>query len=184
MKILLLFSIIASIYSYDRKKVLQYAQRYWNSPNHKCGTGHSACSPYSYWGSEHCGYGSNGGDCANFVSQCLLAGGHPKLKGGDCRGYPCGVEEVGAQRLGSCLANRFGWKRTCGLRTPPPQGLKVGDVLIYHKGSCYDMNAHAVVVVETSPTVKIACHSSQHYGIAYTYMLQEKPYLEWLRFQG
>ena len=30
----------------------------------------------------------NGGDCANFVSQCLLAGGHPPLKKGSVEVTP------------------------------------------------------------------------------------------------
>lgn len=75
-----------------------------------------SCSPWSYWGEESCGYPSHGGDCANFVSQCLLAGGHPPLVKAPCRGYPCGKEEVGAAKLGACLPANYGWVR--GLGTP------------------------------------------------------------------
>ena len=44
------------------------------SPNHKCSGKYTDCNPYSYFGGEHCSYGSHGGDCANFVSQCLISG--------------------------------------------------------------------------------------------------------------
>ena len=67
------------------------------------------CTRASFWGDEHCGYPSkNGGDCAIFVSQCLvLGGGHEDLSGNNsCKGYPCGWEEVGAKRLGDCLVKK------------------------------------------------------------------------------
>ena len=101
MKFLLLISLIISAFSYDRNGAINYAYTYAESPNHQCGN-YEACTPCSSWGSEACGYESHGGDCANFVSQCLvLGGGHPNLSGGDpCRLYPCGWEEIGAWELG------------------------------------------------------------------------------------
>lgn len=74
--------------------------------NHSCSSSYTACTPWSYWGGESCGYQAHGGDCANFVSQSLIQAGHPYLNQGyPCRGYPCGKEEVGATNLGNCLAN-------------------------------------------------------------------------------
>ena len=127
-------------------------------------------------------FGDIGGDCTNFVSQCILAGGHSALKGGDCRGYPCGKEEVGATRLGKCLKSKFGWTRTCGYKKAPPSNIAVGDVLIYHAGSCDDYTAHAVIIVEAGSSPKIACHSSNKWGASYTYMSGSKPYYEWLHY--
>ena len=186
MKFIILLSLLLllSVNTYDRTAARQYAKKYWNSLNHKCSSSYSSCTPYSYWGGEHCGYKSQGGDCANFVSQCLIAGGHPKLVGGVCRGYPCGKEEIGAARLGNCLTGTFGWKRTCGYHLAPPSDIQVGDVLIYHKGSCSDSQAHATIIVEAGSNPKIACHSNMHYGKSYTYLANEKPYYEWLRFPG
>lgn len=186
MKVFILIGLISllGVISYDRNAVRNYAKKYWNGANHNCNSAYSSCTPYSYWGGEQCGYPSQGGDCANFVSQCLLAGGHQALKGGECRGYPCGKEEIGALKLGVCLRNTFGWKRSCGYHMPPPSDVQVGDVLIYHSGSCDSGYAHAVVVVEAGSNPKIACHSSMHYGISYTYMADSKPYYEWLRYPG
>eukprot|EP00727_Mastigamoeba_balamuthi_P005031 m51a1_g14526 hypothetical protein (601) ;mRNA; r:920077-922599 len=166
---------------YNRDLAVAYARKYWNSPNHDCGQSYSSCSPYSYWGGEHCGYTSQGGDCANFVSQCLLAGGHTPLNdGGPCRGYPCGSEEIGAANLGECLATYKGWTRTCGYHAPPPADIMVGDVLVYHEGSCSDSEAHATIVTAVEGGVRITCHSSEKLDEPYTYLEESKPYYEWL----
>ena len=138
---------IISVNSYNRDNAVAYAKKHWNNPNHNCSGAYTTCSPYSYWGGEHCGYGSHGGDCANFVSQCLIAGGHPALTKGACRGYPCGKEEVGARNLGVCLRDSYGWESSCGYQKKPPSNIAKGDVLIYHSGSCDSYDAHAVIVI-------------------------------------
>ena len=53
-----------------------------------------------------------GGDCANFVGQCLIEGGHPKLKGDPCKSFHCGVQ-LGSKNLSNCLVQKFHWKREC-----------------------------------------------------------------------
>ena len=180
--ILLLSILLISVYSYSRDGGVKYAREHVHNINHQCGT-YSACTPCSYWGSEHCGYSGNGGDCANFVSQCLvLGGGYPKLTGSDnCRGYPCGFEEIGAKRLGSCLKGK-GWTRTCGYLQKPPSNIKEGDVLVYHADSCDSFDAHAVYVTQGGSNPKITCHSSEQLDVSYTYMGTSKPYYEWLHY--
>lgn len=170
---LLFFALAVS--AYDRNAAVAYAKKWWNGANHNMNTAYTSCSPYSWW-DQH------GGDCANFVSQCLVAGGHKYLnQGGSCRGYPCGKEEIGAKNLGDCLHGTHGWTRTCGYHQAPPPGIKPGDVLIYHSGSCSSYDAHATIVVSGGSTPTIACHSNPHYGVAYTYMAGSKPYYEWLQ---
>ena len=166
--------------SYNRDKAVAYAKKHWNSPNHKCSSKYNDCSPYSYFGGEHCGYSSHGGDCANFVSQCLLAGGHSALTKGACRGYPCGKEEVRARNLGVCLRDSYGWESTCGRNKESPKNIAKGDVLIYHAGSCNGYDAHAVLVISGGSDPKIACHSNEKYGVSYKYMKNSKPYYQWL----
>ena len=181
-KIFLLSFLLVSIYCYSRDGAVNYARTYVHNINHQCGV-YTDCTPCSYWGSEHCGYGGNGGDCANFVSQCLvLGGGHPKLTGSEnCRGYPCGFEEIGATRLGLCLELK-GWTRTCGYYLDPPSNIQAGDVLVYHAGSCDSYDAHAVIVTEGGSNPKITCHSNEQLDVSYTYMGSSKPYLEWLHY--
>lgn len=178
-----LFLLICSALSYDRHKAIEYAYKYVDNPNHKCGD-YQACKPYSYWGSEACGYQSHGGDCANFVSQCLIAGGHPKLSGNKeyCRGWPCGVEP-GAAKLAMCLHKKFGWKSTCGKLQKPPSNIQVGDVLIYHSGSCSG-GAHATIISKIEGgRPKITCHSNKHKDMDYDYMKNSKNYYEWLHHE-
>jgi hypothetical protein len=126
-------------------------------------------------------YKGRGGDCANFVSQCLvLGGGHEKLKGGHpCRGYPCGFEEIGAKNLGDCLQKK-GWTSTCGYHQEPPSNIQIGDVLIYHSGGCSSSSAHATLVTQAGSQPKITCHSSIQVNTPYTYMANSKPYYQWL----
>ena len=168
---------------YSRSGAITYAKNHWNNINHSCGT-YDRCTPCSYFGNEHCGYpSSNGGDCANFVSQCLvLGGGHQKLTGSDmCRGYPCGWEEVGAYRLSECLKQK-GWTSTCGYLQTPPSNIKEGDVLVYHEKSCSDWDAHATIVIQGGTIPRIACHSNEQYDVSYKYMGNTKPYYQWLHY--
>ena len=175
--------VVSSSSSYDRQAAYNYAMQWWNSCNHDCSGDYVSCTPWSYWGSECCGYPSHGGDCANFVSQCLIAGGHPYLNTGDpCRGYPCGKEEIGAKRLGDCLVSK-GWERTCGYHASPPSNIDVGDVLIYHAGSCDSWTAHATIVTYASGSdVRITCHSENQKNKPYTYLSTSRPYYEWLHY--
>lgn len=169
--------------TYSRTGAVAYAKKYALSVNHQCGDNHLSCSPASYFGDEHCGYAGDGGDCANFVSQCLvLGGGHQKLTGSDnCRGYPCGFEEPGANRLGNCLIEK-GWNSTCDYLLEPPSYIKTGDVLIYHANDCNNIDAHAVFIIEGGSIPKIASHSNEHLNVPYTYMDNSKPYYQWLHF--
>ena len=179
---ILFLSIIIQAFTYSREDGVAYARAHVHNINHQCGN-YISCTPCSYWGSEHCGYAGAGGDCANFVSQCLvLGGGYPKLTGSDnCRGYPCGFEEPGAKRLGSCLAGQ-GWTRTCGYLQAPPSNIQAGDVLIYHKDNCDSFDAHAVYVTQGGSNPLITCHSNEQLDVSYTYMGNSMPYYEWLHY--
>ncbi|GIQ81592.1 hypothetical protein KIPB_002573 [Kipferlia bialata] len=170
--------------SYKKSTAVNYAYSWYSSCNHDCSTSYSKCTPWSYWGSECCGFPSQGGDCANFVSQSLIAGGHPNLNGGSpCRGYPCGKEEVGANNLDNCLAQHHGWTKTCGHKLATPSNIVPGDVIVYHKSSCSDSSAHATLVTEVkNGKAYITCHSSDHKNQSYDYMFGSKPYISFLHY--
>jgi len=180
--LLLTLSLHAVYGAYNRDAAVTYAAKWWNTANHNCTSSYDKCSPWSYWGSETCGYPSHGGDCANFASQSILAGGHPALTKSPCRGYPCGQEEVGANNLGQCLHQNYGWVQTCGAAQKPPSNIQIGDVLVFHGSSCTDTEAHAVVVtlVNTSG-VYITCHSSDRHNSLYT-SITGFNYLQWLHY--
>ena len=182
MKNILFICALVLASTYDRSGAVNYAYKYVSTPNHRCSS-HDSCTPCSYWGNEACGYESHGGDCANFVSQCLVLGGkHPKLNtGGVCRGYPCGFEEVGAKNLGDCLKQK-GWTSTCGYHKAPPSNIKVGDVLIYHLNDCDNVKAHAVIITQAGSNPKITCHSSIKKDADYNYQSGSKDYYQWLHY--
>ncbi|MCQ2815637.1 MAG: amidase domain-containing protein [archaeon] len=184
MKIFVLFSLLTISFCYDRQKALAYAEQYWNDPNHVCGN-YLKCTPWTYFGNEKCGYESHGGDHANFVSQCILAGGHPPLVGGgDCLGVPCGQEVVGASRLAKCLSsNKFHWKRKCDYHLEPPDFIQPGDVIVYHTTYCNSESAHAALVTSVTDGVKVTTHSANKHNVPYTYMMDAKPYVDYLHFQ-
>ena len=134
---------------------------------------------------EACGFPSHGGDCANFLSQNLLAGGHEHLTKAPCRGYPCGMEEVGAEKLGACLAANYGWTSTCGAHAPPPANIVPGDALIFHGTSCTDTEAHATLVVYVNGDfVGLAAHSSDVFNKSYHDYATEFGFFDWLHYEG
>ena len=180
--VLILLSIISLSVSYNRESAVAYAYKHVHNINHQCGSPWR-CTPWGYFGKEHCNYKGEGGDCANFVSQCLIAGGAPPMNekvGGVCRGIPCGKEEIGAWELGECLTRVKGHKSQCGKNLAPPSWVKKGDVLIYHGSSCSGGSAHAVIVTKVSGrNAYITCHSSENRDAHYTYMTS-KPYYQWI----
>jgi hypothetical protein len=172
--VLALHCVTAAAGGYDPAKAVANALAHYNHVQHDCSTVYERCTPWSYWGEEACGFPSHGGDCANFLSQNLLAGGHPPLTLAPCRGFPCGKEEIGAANLGACLAKNYGWRSTCGPRQKPPPDVKVGDALIFHGRSCSDTEAHATLVVSVGGGwVGLAAHSTNVFNKSYTDYLSE-----------
>jgi len=84
-KILLIFTftfITADALAYDRSAVATYADLYWgwktsnqdrSFDNGQYGEGYNISDSPNYNSNDYYEYFSN--DCANFVSQCLIAGG-------------------------------------------------------------------------------------------------------------
>ena len=173
--------LLTSVLTYDRNAAVRYAYKYYNRANHDCKKGRYDCTPYAYYGSDLCKYSEGPGDCANFVSQCVVEGGHPPLKGGQCAGG-CGKVEPGARQLGICLSKTFGWKRQCGRLLPPPNWVKKGDVVVFHANSCDDSKAHTVLVTVAGKNAKVTGHSNSVKDRSYTNWSKNKPYFEWLHY--
>lgn len=143
---------------YDRGAAVAYAAAY-------CGSRNPAYHDYS----------SQGGDCANFVSQCILAGGFHLSA--DCSwldGWGC-LPSAGG--LGYEL-QRLGWTVLAdGWAAAPPAGLAPGDVVIASWGSNDQMCCgpycsacdHAMIVVETSPQVRYSAHTTDRCSAAWWY---------------
>ena len=171
-------------YTYDRKAAVKYAYKYYKTINHKCGTGRWKCTPYGYFGNKQCDYPADkNGDSANFVSQCLLAGGHKDLKGGQCRGMPCGKEETDPFRLAVCLHETFKHKKKCGKNLEPPSWVKPGDVLVYHKDSCEGRDSSVALVTVAGANAKVTSHTPEVKDKSYTHMANTKPFYEWIHIK-
>ena len=148
---LLLLNLVSS--AYDRNKAVEYAYKYYKKINHDCTKSRSSCTNYGYYGNSFCHYSHGGGDCANFVSQCLIEGGHPKLRGSPCKHFPCGVQ-LGSKNLSNCLVDKFKWKRECGKKMPPPGYIRKGDIIVYHKTRCDDQLTHSMIVTKDGNEVR------------------------------
>lgn len=80
---ILLFNI-TGLYAYNRAAVSVYADTYWGdvrdqvatSDNGQAKEGYNILNSPNYDSNNYYAtYNEAGGDCANFVSQCLIAGG-------------------------------------------------------------------------------------------------------------
>ena len=181
-KIIISIVLLVSITAYDRNKAMDYAIKYAKKANHDCSKNRWSCSPYGYFGSELCKYKRDKnafGDCANFVSQCLIAGG---MEFSRCEVRSCGVI-LGANSLGKCLKNKYKWKSECGKQLPPPDYIEKGDVVILHEGRCNSDKNHAMIVTSGGKNALVTGHSPPAYNVAYT-SYRKKQYFEWIHFTG
>ena len=135
MKFLILFlSLIFAIFGYDRDQVYLYAKKYAFNYNPK-----------------YADYNDIGGDCANFVSQCLIAGGINFLQICPNVAYGQGGTVPNEVNLANCLSAN-GWTATSYI----PKNFEKGDVVIYP--------GHAVIAISGYPNVYIAAHSYDRFG--------------------
>ena len=130
-KLVLFLICFIGVFSYSAKKAVAYANKYCDKRN-----------------KEYHDYSNEGGDCANFVSQCLIAGG---LSLSECVHDKYGsVINVG--KLESCLKNK-GWhhKESSSI----PDGFKAGGVITINN------SGHAMIAV-TKTT--FAAHTNDRCG--------------------
>ncbi|MBD3419806.1 MAG: hypothetical protein GF398_06800 [Chitinivibrionales bacterium] len=183
--IVLCLSVLVA-HAYDPDPAIAYAELWYDDCNHECTSLYRECTPWSYWGMDCCGYPSKGGDCANFISQCLIAGGESGFNdtkpNPPCRGFPCGKEEIGANNLGECLKQYHGWREIAyGKREPMPASMKPGDVIVYGKSSGWGTHIALIVRVEDGKAY-IAAHSSPQFDRVYTYLTgSSHEYYRWIQ---
>ncbi|MDI6708253.1 MAG: glycosyl hydrolase family 18 protein [Candidatus Thermoplasmatota archaeon] len=145
---------------YDRIAARGYADLWWNGYNPDYGN-----------------YAGMGGDCANFVSQCLIAGGISLWKGSDGNGAGLDYYTNQSGTLINCddlAANLkthqltyYSFIENSGV---PPDNLTVGDVIIYGTAGG-DLYRHAVIVVEgNGSSCKVNAHSSSQYHVSWDYL--------------
>ena len=146
MKIVVLFLLLAIAFSYDRDKAVEYAKKH--------------CDHYN---SHYHNYATEGGDCANFVSQCLKAGGLDLSK---CSGHDSKGSIPGVANLKSCLKKK-GWKSS----SSRPKSFKAGYPVFVKKYS------HAMIAshvsdgeVRVCSHTKNRCNTKLDIGVTYFYL--------------
>lgn len=139
---LLLLILIQNIISYDPNKAIAYARQWAKSRN-----------------PNYHDYSGEGGDCANFVSQCLIAGG---FSTSSCYGnYGQGGTIPYVPNLETCLVQK-GWIKSYSI---PGRGVPAGGVITFDSGS------HTALIVQGGQNPLIAGHTedvwmgSSNYGV-------------------
>ena len=161
--ILLLLLVIGAseVSAYNSTEACNYANDYWDKRNLK----------------EYADYSSQGGDCANYVSQCLIEGG---LDLDQDENIP--FSHIGK---GGTIANcdslhehledfQHTEVSTGTSASQAPSNLRLGDVIIF--GYAADDYTHAAIVISGSGSnVVLAAHSGDHNTLTID------NYLNWLR---
>jgi len=136
------FSIVADAAgNYNSSNAVSYARKYWNNYN-----------------SSYRNYNSVGGDCCNFVSQCLKAGGlntdrtwyNGSYAWINCAGQLSYLKSQGYQAVD--------WAKASDVR--------VGDVVYYYNGSRLAHTAICTSIVNGQP--RVTAHNKNHVDYEWT----------------
>lgn len=129
--LLLSIYLFQNIFSYDPDKAVAYASKWYNRRN-----------PIYH------DYSNEGGDCANFVSQCLIAGGFSTA---GCSGnYGTGSTIPYVPNLENCLVQK-GWTKSYSI---PASGVPTGGVITFNNGG------HTALVCKGGTNPLIAGHTA------------------------
>ncbi len=158
-KIFLLFlSVILSVstaYAYNAANAVSYANEWYNNRNT----------------ADYTDYSSQGGDCANFVSQCLIDGGMDLFQDEGIWSPGDNGTIINCDDLHRHL-NEFQHTEisTDTSVNQAPTNLSPGDVVIY--GDNNDPYKHAVIVTSgQGSSARIASHSSDVNNVGLSYFL-------------
>jgi len=136
---------------YDRAAVYDYTSIWWNDRN-----------PLYF------DYSDYGGDCANFVSQCIIAGGINLLEGTDGNGF--GVDNYGTMPFCDYLnLNLRNYQDTTVTYVVEgsayvPDEVTIGDVVIFGEDNADNWEHAMVVISDNGNDVGLAGHSSNVWG--------------------
>jgi hypothetical protein len=128
---LFLLIFIKNIIYYEKNKAIDYAKKWAHKRNPK-----------------YHDYSNEGGDCANFVSQCLIEGG---FSTSGCYGnYGQGGTIPYVPNIETCLLQK-GWKKATSM---PAKGVPAGGVITFNSGG------HTALIVEGGTNPLIAGHTT------------------------
>ena len=126
--------LIHNTLSYNPQKAIDYARSWYNRRN-----------------PIYTDYSDMGGDCANFVSQCLIAGG---FSTSGCYGnWGTGSTIPVVTNLEQCLTDK-GWKKSYSI---PSGGFPAGGVIAFNNGQ------HTVLCVQGGNNPLVAGHTNDEW---------------------
>ena len=155
---------------YDPGAAARYADAHvWN------GADMSATGVFeSHYNPEYYNYNAVGGDCANFVSQCLYAGGMPQTageSGGQSCWYFCAAEDRSDTWTRSTLLRRW-LGSTWGLTVDSPKDSDIltGSPVFYSRSGGYTWNHATICVgVNSAGTPVVNSHNNDRYRVVWNY---------------
>jgi len=148
--ILIIFTLNISlfpttVFSYDRQAAVTYADKWWT----RDAAGYYNRMYYDYSMPERNPLGSEAGDCANFASQCLIAGGVTLNSVGYIDDKGC---IPGAETLRQSLKTNHYTLESAFL----PEALTIGDIVFLVNGEAW----HTLFVVDRiGNDIYINCHT-------------------------
>ncbi|AJA47630.1 putative amidase domain-containing protein [Clostridium pasteurianum DSM 525 = ATCC 6013] len=153
--------------NYSRENAVNYALKYANTPN----------SQYKYFPVNY----DNGGDCTNFTSQCLFAGGAPMVFTGKniwwCNSAGCSVSWSTAHSLYWYLKintdnNLYGIK---GKEATSTSDLEIGDLIFYRNKN--NRITHSAIITSFMDNIPlISQHTPELLNIPYIKLWASKTY--------
>ncbi|MEW6557840.1 MAG: amidase domain-containing protein [Elusimicrobiota bacterium] len=173
---------------YNRSSAVSYANSWWQTDTHKfdengnlvegqdeyCDKVNTPTYTWYYWieGKEELGTASNdgdntilsewGADCANFVSQCLKAGGIGMQGDGGKGGtyYRVGGLEYFLSKISEVtVINRTSYAPPYYDQSKVPSNITIGDVIIF------EGRHSSIVIADSGANVRLAAHSiDRNYG--------------------
>ena len=131
-------TVVNKLDSYNPVAAAAYAEKWWNSFN-----------------PAYTNYAGRGGDCANFVSQCLYAGG---LEYEKSVWAPDETAFIGCNSMKKYLTSIGG----VFVENPTASDLDVGDIVYYYsqEKKCW---GHVALVVKNNGTPYVAAHTTAQY---------------------
>ncbi len=142
---------------YDRQAAYGYAYKWWSGRN-----------------PHYNDYSSSGGDCANFGSQCLIAGGLSLWKGYDGNGGGVYNNSNGTIPFCDYLHDnlvkyqnvKFAYVTSNNFSVP--SWLEVGDIIIFGNASGDHWQHTTVVVYRNGNEVNVTAHSTDRWNYSIT----------------
>ena len=142
---------------YDRQAAYGYAYKWWSGRN-----------------PHYNDYSNSGGDCANFGSQCLIAGGLSLWRGYDGNGGGVYSSSNGTIPYCDYLHDnlvkyqnvQFAYVTSSNFSVP--SWLEVGDIIIFGNASGDHWQHTTIVVYRNGNTVNVAAHSTDRWNYSIT----------------